>query len=122
MFYETRCWRYEKPQAGRYREFTQLGIEILNPKKATSLDDLIELADRMAARLLDGIDYQLDRGATRGLAYYTDAKGFEIRVDGLGAQKQVLGGGAYAEGMGFAFGLDRIVLARESLANTGGVK
>src|SRR3989304_2327738 len=33
VWYETRCFRYERPQAGRYREFTQLGVEILNPTK-----------------------------------------------------------------------------------------
>src|SRR5579864_1092523 len=31
IFYATTCWRYEKPQAGRYREFTQFGVEYLNP-------------------------------------------------------------------------------------------
>ena len=28
MFYETPCFRYEKPQAGRLREFHQFGIEV----------------------------------------------------------------------------------------------
>ena len=32
FFYVARCYRYERPQAGRYREFTQLGVEILNPR------------------------------------------------------------------------------------------
>lgn len=36
IWYEARCWRYERPQAGRYREFTQIGVEILNPKEDTS--------------------------------------------------------------------------------------
>lgn len=29
IFYTSRCYRYERPQAGRYREFTQFGIELL---------------------------------------------------------------------------------------------
>jgi histidyl-tRNA synthetase len=29
LFYITSCYRYERPQAGRYREFTQVGVEIL---------------------------------------------------------------------------------------------
>ena len=33
-----------------------------------------------------------------------------MRVDSLGAQKQVLGGGSYKEGVGFAFGIDRILI------------
>ena len=30
LFYIARCYRYERPQAGRYREFTQLGFELLS--------------------------------------------------------------------------------------------
>ena len=26
LFYVARCYRYERPQAGRYREFTQIGV------------------------------------------------------------------------------------------------
>lgn len=26
LFYVTNCFRYERPQAGRYREFTQFGV------------------------------------------------------------------------------------------------
>ncbi len=29
LYYFTNCYRYEKPQAGRYREFHQFGIELL---------------------------------------------------------------------------------------------
>ncbi|WP_236002075.1 ATP phosphoribosyltransferase regulatory subunit [Paraburkholderia elongata] len=31
LFYVARCYRYERPQAGRYREFSQLGFEYLCP-------------------------------------------------------------------------------------------
>ena len=31
VFYVAECFKREKPQAGRYRQFTQLGVEILNP-------------------------------------------------------------------------------------------
>jgi hypothetical protein len=41
--------------------------------------------------------------------------GFEISIPKLGAQKQVCGGGAYAEGIGFAIGIDRLVLAKMGL-------
>jgi histidyl-tRNA synthetase len=33
IFYVSRCYRYERPQAGRYREFTQFGIELLGKMK-----------------------------------------------------------------------------------------
>lgn len=118
VFYETRCWRYEKPQAGRYREFTQLGVEVLNPRKATTMDEAVDLAAAMAEAFLPGIEWNLDEGAKRGLAYYEGGQGFEITVPSLGAQKQILGGGAYKEGFGFAFGLDRLMLARSEAAKS----
>ena len=36
--------------------------------------------------------------------------GFEIDCDKLGAQSQVVGGGAYKNGIGFAIGFDRLML------------
>jgi histidyl-tRNA synthetase len=109
LWYEARCWRYEKPQAGRYREFTQIGLEVLRPKRV----DLAQIAqlgyEIVRAECPEAI---LDESARRGLAYYTDGEGFEVRLPSLGAQQQVLGGGAYAEGIGFAIGLDRLLMAR----------
>jgi len=62
--------------------------------------------------LLDGVgvDYELDREVKRGLAYYVE-DGFEAKCSKLGAQKQIAGGGRYAEGIGWAIGLDRLLLA-----------
>jgi len=110
LFYETRCWRYETPQAGRYREFTQFGVEILDPRQDPT-EELISLAERMVAQT--GARYELRRGVKRGLAYYT-ADGFEILCPDLGAQKQVVGGGVYAEGVGFAIGVDRLLIAQQA--------
>jgi histidyl-tRNA synthetase len=107
VFYVARCYRYERPQAGRYREFTQVGVELLG-NAAGDRDEVIALL----RRVLDdsGVGYQLDDGVVRGLGYYTEA-GFEARSDVLGAQKQIAGGGRYAEGIGWAIGLDRLLLA-----------
>ena len=112
LFYETRCWRYERPQEGRYREFTQFGVEILNPREDYA-NDLKGLSCSFLSRagLKEGVDFFLNDGAKRGLAYYEGGIGWEIEVPILGAQKQVLGGGAYAEGIGFAIGVDRLILA-----------
>lgn len=57
-----------------------------------------------------GLAYAFDAAVRRGLAYYTE-DGFEVRCDQLGAQKQVAGGGRYAEGIGWAIGLERLILA-----------
>ncbi|WP_083340755.1 ATP phosphoribosyltransferase regulatory subunit [Chromobacterium amazonense] len=112
FFYVARCYRYERPQAGRYREFTQLGCEYLSadPAKAS------RVSRQLCQGFLDslGLRYQLDSAARRGLSYYLNGEGFEMRVPELGAQKQVVGGGAYREGAGFGIGLERLALALEA--------
>lgn len=106
LWYETRCWRYETPQAGRYREFTQFGVEVLNPRRPAK-DELVALAEKMVKKFTDV--YEINAAVKRGLAYYTE-DGFEISCPALGAQKQVCGGGSYTQGCGFAFGVDRLML------------
>ena len=109
LFYETRCWRYERPQAGRYREFTQFGCEILYPRDLAQAK--IEL-NTLAVTMLNPWVKPLtsNTAVKRGLAYYTD-EGFELSCDRLGAEQQVCGGGPYKEGIGFAIGIDRVMLA-----------
>jgi len=107
VWYETRCWRYENPQAGRYREFTQFGFEVLNPTDEWIMEDLIFLAEKIVLRYTD--DFVTSVGVKRGLGIYND-EGFEIEVPSLGAQKQVVGGGPYEGGIGFAVGVDRLML------------
>jgi histidyl-tRNA synthetase len=103
LFYAQECFRGEKPQRGRYRQFTQLGVEILNPTMDYT-EYLIDLAHRL-------ISYQgeVNREVTRGLDYYKEGKGFEISLDTLGSSKQVCGGGSYEGGIGFALGIDRLL-------------
>ena len=115
FFYVARCYRYERPQAGRYREFTQLGVEFLNPKsgseKATrEAFDVAHLAVGALGLPPDSMEW--NQLASRGLGYYLDGVGFEGRAPQLSAQAQVVGGGAYVEGAGFAIGLERALLAR----------
>ncbi len=68
-------------------------------------------------------DFSVDMSIVRGLEYYTGMV-FEIDFPLLGAQKQVCGGGRYDKlveefggpsvpAVGFAFGIDRLVLALE---------
>lgn len=114
LWYFERCWRYERPQLGRHREFFQFGLEILNPSRRDVQDELIALAEQMVALKSDS--FEVARSVKRGLAYYV-AGGFEIAVPELGAQKQVAGGGAYRQGIGFALGFDRLMLCGRS-ANT----
>jgi histidyl-tRNA synthetase len=106
LWYLTTCWRYERPQAGRYREFLQFGVEWLNPNRPVR-DELMALAENMVKMFTDR--YEVNAAVKRGLAYYVD-DGFEISCPQLGAQKQVCGGGSYKQGCGFAFGVDRLML------------
>lgn len=71
------------------------------------------------------IIYVQDDNLVRGLDYYTNTA-FEIHIPGIGAQSAVGGGGRYnglvkecggpdLPGVGFAIGLERLLLALESL-------
>lgn len=107
MFYIGECFRGEKPQASRWRQFTQFGVEVINPTKDYT-DELLEIATKLIELVTDNYEVNLD--ATRGLDYYTGGKGFEISCPELGAAKQICGGGSYEGGIGFALGLDRMLL------------
>ena len=106
LFYIGECFRGERPQAGRYRQFTQFGVEILNPSKDYS-DELLEVAKKLIELMTTNYEVNLD--VTRGLDYYKEGKGFEIACAELGAAKQICGGGEYDGGVGFAIGLDRLL-------------
>ena len=104
VFYVAECFRGEKPQAGRYRQFTQLGVEIINP---TEIGMLPLLASDLITTVTKEFDINFD--VTRGLDYYKEGRGFEIVCEQLGSSKQVCGGGEYDGGVGFAIGIDRLL-------------
>jgi histidyl-tRNA synthetase len=54
LFYITPCFRHERPQAGRLRQFHQFGIETFSAVSATADAEIISLADVFFRRL--GID------------------------------------------------------------------
>lgn len=71
-----------------------------------------------------GVEYIVDHNLVRGLDYYTKTA-FEIQYAPLGAQSAVCGGGRYdglieevggpaTPGIGFAMGMERVLLAIES--------
>ena len=72
-----------------------------------------------------GVDFEVDHNLVRGLDYYTKTA-FEIQYAPLGAQSAVCGGGRYdglvqeisgdeaRPGIGFAMGMERVLLALES--------
>ena len=70
IFYFGPCFRYERPQEGRYREFWQFGVEIVGGDKALGNAELVDLAASCLA--------------AAGL------KDFKVRVGHLGILKSVL--------------------------------
>ncbi len=82
---------------------------------------VIELLDEVS------VPYELEPTLVRGLDYYTRTA-FEFVADNLGSQSAVGGGGRYdglseslggdpLPGIGFALGLDRVLLAGEAFAD-----
>jgi histidyl-tRNA synthetase len=110
VFYVSRCYRYERPQAGRYREFTQIGVEILGGCAGDG--DLAVASLKRCIGLFKG-EFAFVDAVKRGLSYYV-ADGFEVECPALRAQRQVAGGGRYAAGIGWAIGLERLLLAEKA--------
>jgi histidyl-tRNA synthetase len=96
------------------------------PKIADYLDEYSRSHFAAVTAALDaaGVPYNLNPRLVRGLDYYTRTT-FEFTHGGLGAQNALLGGGRYdglseaiggprAPGIGFAIGLDRLVLTLQA--------
>ena len=99
-FYYDDCFRYERPQKGRYRQFWQFGAELIGADTAMADAEVILLAD--AAIRAAGVEYELkvghlalmrslladlDEGARRAVMGLLDKREF----DGLGAALAGLG-------------------------------
>ena len=76
-------FRYERPQAGRYRQFTQIGVELIGPEQPTADVDVIACGWQILSDLglTDHITVHLNtlgdtesRNAYRGelVAYFND--------------------------------------------------
>ena len=119
LYYLQKCYRYENPQKGRLREFTQFGIEYLSPKTDEIDEELVKkvLEDVLETFLDD--KYTWHDSVQRGLGYYT-TNGFEAECSILGTQKQIAGGGRYAEGIGWALGVERLLLALDGESSSVG--
>ncbi len=96
-------------------------VDYLNETSKKHFDELITYLDAM------GIKYVIDKNLVRGLDYYTHTV-FEVNanLETLGAQNTICGGGRYnnlvkslngpdTPAVGFAFGLERLMFALESI-------
>lgn len=123
----------EEEAAGAY--LSSIGQEhlcepLLNLCNARTLDEVFSVigeipeSSRIRAMFhildLQGIPYEINPAIARGLDYYTGVV-FECFAEGLGAENQILGGGAYrlahlfggedTPSAGFAIGFDRVMVA-----------
>lgn len=97
------------------------------PDVTSALERLAEALQHLDAYA--GVRYEVDLGIARGLDYYTGVV-FEVDWAGLGAEKQVCGGGAYQLGQifgledvpatGFAIGVDRLDIAISEMPEATG--
>jgi histidyl-tRNA synthetase len=81
VHYTMSMFRYDRPQAGRYRQFNQVGVEVIGDRDPCYDAEVIEVAWRFMAELrIDGVDLQLNTLGDRDdrlsyrealLAYYT---------------------------------------------------
>ena len=61
LCYILNCYRYEKPQAGRWREFQQFGIEMLGSASPAADAEVISVANEIFAFLgVEGLELQLN--------------------------------------------------------------
>lgn len=60
LYYFSNCFRYEQPQAGRYREFWQFGTEILGGGTPELDAEAVALSDEIMGRI--GLEYRLEVG------------------------------------------------------------
>jgi histidyl-tRNA synthetase len=93
-------------------------IDLVCEESQTFFGDVCKVLDSL------GVEYELAPRLVRGLDYYIHTV-FEVTHSGLGAQDALAGGGRYTiippgsnkplDGVGFATGMERLLMARESL-------
>ncbi len=60
MYYITPCFRYERPQAGRLREFHQFGVEVFGSNSAQTDAETIAMADTLLKELGISVKLQIN--------------------------------------------------------------
>jgi histidyl-tRNA synthetase len=75
LYYKINVFRYDKPQAGRYREFNQIGMELYGAKSPFSDAELISMAELFLKNLgIDGIILKINSiGCPKCRADYQNA-------------------------------------------------
>jgi histidyl-tRNA synthetase len=74
LYYFENCFRYERPQKGRFREFWQFGVELIGSDRAEAEAEAIALAAAMVSDIGIEADLRIGHlGVVRGLLQDLDA-------------------------------------------------
>jgi len=108
-------------------KFNSVLIEAPKPLDFLSFEDKEHFDKVIQALDAVGLNYEIDKSLVRGLDYYTHTV-FEVEaiLETLGAQSTLAGGGRYnnlveslggpsVPAVGFAFGIERLILAMDSI-------
>jgi len=75
LYYFENCFRYERPQKGRFREFWQFGVELIGSDRAEAEAEAIALAAAMVSDIGIEADLRIGHlGVVRGLLQDLDAQ------------------------------------------------
>ena len=94
LYYFENCFRYERPQKGRFREFWQFGVELIGSDRAEAEAEAIALAAAMVSDIGIEADLRIGhlgvvRGLLSGLDTQMQAEAMRLMdkkdIDGLGA-------------------------------------
>lgn len=59
-YYWSNMFRYERPQKNRYREFWQLGVELINSEGIISDFEIINLSNEILSKILDNYIFEIN--------------------------------------------------------------
>ena len=75
LYYFENCFRYERPQKGRFREFWQFGVELIGSDSAEAEAEAIALAAAMVSDIEIEADLRIGHlGVVRGMIHDLDSE------------------------------------------------
>lgn len=113
VYYVARCFRDETSvDSERLKEFTQIGVELLMDNSLDARKVVRRDAIRIFSKMLPSDSWKMENDVPRGLNLY-DSSGKTFEIVSPNTRKQLLGGGPYDGGAGWALGLERFMIARK---------
>lgn len=116
LFYVQECFRSEKPIFNRAKQFTQIGVEVLNPTGMLNKLDALYFMRLLAKTLVETLTLNVvtKESVEEDLwNIYIDETEFKLLCPELGALQCVATGGKYIGGVGFSLDIDRLMIIHE---------